>query len=144
MRKTFHLLTFRTLLIVGLIMNIFLLVGLTYASCERLNQKLTDIGRHLLLIFITFIPRKLALATNSVYEFKEQWASNTEIEYNISYVIMAFYSSGFIAVSMRSEYMLFLKVCCRLRKHCISVILIVSGMSFFTYSRLKNRKQIIG
>ena len=50
--------TFRTLLIVGLIMNIFLLIGLTYASCERLKQKLTDIGRHLLLIFITFIPRE--------------------------------------------------------------------------------------
>ena len=96
MRKTFYLLIFRTLLIVGLIMNIFLLVGLTYASCERLKQKLTDIGRHLLLIFITFIPRKLALATNSVYEFKEQLASNTVI----SYVFMAFYSSGFIAVSM--------------------------------------------
>ena len=59
MRKTFYLLTFRTLLIVGLIMNIFLLVGLTYASCERLKQKFTDIGRHLLLVFITFVPRKL-------------------------------------------------------------------------------------
>ena len=143
MRKTFYLLTFRTLLIVGLVMNIFLLVGLTYASCERLKQKLTDIGRHLLLIFITFVPRKLALATNSVYEFKEQWASNIEIEY----YIMSYYYGFFIHL-IWSQFPCNSNICyfskSVVRKHCISVILIVSGMSFFTYSRLKNRKQIIG